>query len=124
MSITSLIVLLKNISFLYQLPIKQPITVEKRKTSTHKSGIPDLIVTHYDYSPQYITNMRYYKLNKIGKSKIKPAEFQILPAQVSIFSQIQTLQVCAYAKHAKLSQKESFYPIISLKRGFRFDHDN
>ena len=86
MSITNLIVLLINISFLYQLPLKQPIIVEKRKISTHKSGIPDLIVTHCDCSPQHITNMRYYKLKKIGESKIKPAEFQILPAQVSIFS--------------------------------------
>ena len=68
--------------------------------------------------------MQYYKLNKIGESKIKPADFKILPAQVQIFSQIRTLQVRAYAIHAKISDKESFRQKIALKRGFRFDHDN
>ena len=29
--------------------------------------------------------MQYYKLNKIGEYKIKPANFKILPAQVQIF---------------------------------------
>ena len=52
--------------------------------------------------------MQYYKLNKIGEHKIKPADIQILPAQVSIFSQIRTLQVRAYVKYAKLSDKEAF----------------
>ena len=68
--------------------------------------------------------MQYYKLNKIGKCKIKPADFQILPAQVQILSQIRTLQVRAYAIHAKLSDKESFCLKIPLKRGFRMDQDN
>ena len=68
--------------------------------------------------------MQYYKLNKIGECKIKLADFQILPAQVKIFSQIRTLQVRAYVIHAKPSDKESFCPKLVLKRGFRFDHDN
>ena len=68
--------------------------------------------------------MQYYKLNKIGECKIKPAHFQIFPAQVQIFSQIRRLQVRAYAILAKLSDKECFCHKISLKRGFRFDHDN
>ena len=68
--------------------------------------------------------MQCYKLNKIGGSKIKPADFKILSAQVQIFSQTRTLQVRAYAIHAKLSDKESFCQKISLKRGFRFNHDN
>ena len=68
--------------------------------------------------------MQFYKLKKIGKYKIKPADVQTLPAQVSIFSQIQTLQVRAYAIYAKLSNKEKFCHKISLMRGFRFDHDN
>ena len=46
------------------------------------------------------------------------------PNQVQILSQIRTLQVRAYAIHAKLSDKESFCHKIALKRGFRFDHDN
>ena len=68
--------------------------------------------------------MQYYRLNKVGECKIKPTDFQILPAQVQFFSQIQTLQERAYAIHTKLSDKESFCHKISLKRGFRFDHDN
>ena len=68
--------------------------------------------------------MQYYKLNKIGECKIKPAEFQILPAQVQMFLQIRTLQVGAYAIHAKLSDKKSFCHKIALERGFRFDHGN
>ena len=68
--------------------------------------------------------MQYNKLNKVGECKIKPADFKILPAQVQIFSQMQTLQVRAFAIHAKLSNKESFCHKIGLKRGFRFDHDN
>ena len=82
------------------------------------------MVTHYDCSPKHITNMKHYKLNRIGECKIKPADFQILPAQVHIFSQIRTLQVRAYAIHAKLSDKESFCHKISLKLVYRFDHDN
>ena len=68
--------------------------------------------------------MQYYKLNKIGELKIRPADFKILTAQVQIFSRTRTLQVRAYAIHAKLSDKESFCHKIALKRGFRFDHDN
>ena len=43
---------------------------------------------------------------------------------MQISSQIRTLQVRAYAIHAKLSDKESFCHKIALKRGFRFNHDN
>ena len=68
--------------------------------------------------------MQYYKLNKIGECKIKPAEVKILPAQVHFFSQIRTLQVRSHAIHAKRSNKESFCHKIALKRGFQFDHDN
>ena len=50
--------------------------------------------------------MQYYKINGIGKCKIKQADFQILPTQVSIFSQ------------------ESFCHKKLLKRGFQFDRDN
>ena len=52
--------------------------------------------------------MQFDNLNKIGECKIKPADFQIVLAQVQIFSQIQTIQVRVYAIHAKLSDKESF----------------
>ena len=55
---------------------------------------------------------------------IKPADFQILTAQVQLFSPIRTLQVRAYAIHAKVSDKENFCQKISLNRCFRFDHDN
>ena len=76
-------------------------------------------------APQkYITNMQYYVLTKIGEYKIKPADFQILPAQVQIFLQIRALQVRAFAIHAKLSDKESLCHKISLNTGFRYDHDN
>ena len=68
--------------------------------------------------------MQYYKLKKIGECKIKPADFQILPAQVQSFSQIRLLQARAYAIRAILSDKESFCHSISLKGGFRFDHNN
>ena len=50
--------------------------------------------------------------------------FQVQAAQVQFFSQTRTLQVRAYAIHAKLSDKESFCYKISLKRSFRFNHDN
>ena len=68
--------------------------------------------------------MQYYKLYKIGECKIKPADFQILPAQVPIFLQIRALQLRAYAIHAKLSDKERFCLKILLNRGFSFDHYN
>ena len=45
------------------LPIKQPIKVDKHNIYTLKSGVQDLVVTHYDCSPKHITNMQYYKLN-------------------------------------------------------------
>ena len=87
MSITILIRSLVNIFFSHLLPIKQPIKVEKRNISTPKLGGQDLIVTHYDLSTDYITNVQYFKFHKIGECKIKPVDFQILPAQVSIFPQ-------------------------------------
>ena len=104
--------------------MKQPNKVDQHNISTPKTGIQDLVVTHHDCSKKHITNMQYYKLNKIDECKIKPADFKILPAQVQIFSQLRTLQVRAYAIHAKLSDKESFCHKIALKRGFRFDNDN
>ena len=68
--------------------------------------------------------MQYYKLNITLECNIKPADFQILTAQVQIFSQIRKFQVPASTIHAKLCDKESFLHKIALKRGFRFDHDN
>ena len=82
---TNLIIILINLFFSSQLLIKQPIKVDQQKISTLKTGIQDLVVTHYDCSPKHITNMQFYKLNKIGECKIKPADFKILPAQVHIF---------------------------------------
>ena len=67
------------------LPMKQPNKVDQHNISTPKTGIQDLVVPHYDCSPKHITNMQYYKLNKIGEYKIKPANFKILPAQVRFF---------------------------------------
>ena len=108
MSTTNLILILLKLFFSCPLKIKQPIKVQ-----------------HYDFSPKHITNIQYYKLNKIGERKIlQPADFKILLAQVQIFSQIRTLQVRAYAIHAKLCGKENFCHKIALRRGFRFDHDN
>ena len=124
MSTTNLILIILNLIFSCPLPIKQLIKVDQHNISTPKTGIQDLVVTHYDYSSKHITNMQYYQLNKIDECKFKPADFKILPAQVQIFSQIRTLIVHAYAIHAKLSDKESFCHKIALKRGFRFDHDN
>ena len=124
MSITDLICFLITLILSISLPIKQPIKVDHHNISIPKTGVQNLIVTRYDCSPKHITNMQYYKINKIGEGKMKPADFQILPAQVQIFLQIRKLQVRAYAIHAKLSDKESFCHKISLKRGFRFDHDN
>ena len=124
MSLANLIKLLINYFFLHSPPIKQPIKVDNSVISTPNSEIQDLILTHYDCSPQHIKNMQYYKLNKIGECKIKPADFQFLPAQASIFSQIRTLQVRADAIYAKISDKENFGRKISLNRGFRFNQDN
>ena len=123
MSITHLIFLLLNLFISYPIPITQPIKIDKHNISTPKSGVQDLVVSQYGCSPKHITNMQYFKLNKIGEIKIKPADFQLLPAQVQLFSQIRTLQVRAYAIHAKLSDKEGLWHKISLDRGFRFDHD-
>ena len=114
MSTTNLIFILINLFFSCPLPIKQPIKVDQHNISAPKTGIQDLVVTHYDCSPKRITNMQYYKLKTIGECKIKPASFKILPAQVQIFSQIRTLQVRAYAMHAKFSNKESFCHKIAL----------
>ena len=124
MSITNLILLLLILYLSHPLPISQPIKVDQHNNSTPKSGVKDLMVTHYDCSLKHITNMQYYKLNKFGECKIKPADFQTLPAQVQMFSQIQKPQVQAYAIHAKHSDKKSFCHKIALKSGFRFDHDN
>ena len=93
MSTTNLIIILINLFLSSQLPMKQPINVDQHNIFPPKTGIQDLLVTHYDCSPKHITNMQYYKINKIGECKIKAANFKILPAQVHIFSQIRTLQV-------------------------------
>ena len=124
MSITNLIIFLINLIVSYPLLTKQTIKVDNCNISTPKMGVQDLIVTQYDCSPRQITNRQYYKLKNIGGYKNKPADFQNLSAQVSIISQIRTLQVRAYAIYAKLSDNQSVYHKITLKRGFRFDHDN
>ena len=95
MSTKNLILILLNLFFSNPLSIKQPIKVDQHSISTPKTGIQDLVVTQYDCSPKHISNMQYYKLIKIGESKIKPADFKILPAQEQIFSQIRRLQVRA-----------------------------
>ena len=66
MSITNLIVLLANLFLSFPLLIQQPITNDIRKISTPRSGVQDLIVTHYECSIQHITNKQYYKLNIFG----------------------------------------------------------
>ena len=45
--------------------------------------------------------MQYYRLNKIGECEIKPADLQILPAQVAIFSENGTFQLRIFALYAK-----------------------
>ena len=72
-------------------------------------------VTHYDCSPQHITFLQFYKLKKVGECKTKPAIFQILPAHLSIFSQILTFQVRPYAIYAKLSDTKAFATKSNLK---------
>ena len=67
MSITNLIVLLANLFLSFPLLIQQPITNDIRKISTPRSGVQDLIVTHYERSIQHITNKQYYKLNIFGE---------------------------------------------------------
>ena len=124
MSTTNLILILLYLFFSCPRPVRQPVKVDQHNFSTPKTGIQDLVVSHFNCSPKHITNMQYYELNKVGECKIKPADFKILPAQVQIFLQIRTLQVRTYAKHAKLNDKESFCHKIAIKRGFRFDHDN
>ena len=116
MSITILIILLINLFFSHPLPIKLPTKVDKPNVLTSKSWVQVLVVSHYNSSPQHITNKQYCKLNEIWEYKIKPIYFKILPSQVSTFSQTRTLQLGAYAIHAKLSNKESFYHKISLKK--------
>ena len=85
---TNSILILLNILSLFlscPLPKKQPIKVNQHNISTPKTGIQDLVATHYDCSPKHITNMQYYKLNKIGECKIRPADFKILQTQVNFF---------------------------------------
>ena len=124
MSITILILFLRNLFISHPLPKEQSIKVDKHNITTPKTGVQGLVVSQYDCSPRHITNMHYYKLKKIDECKIEPADFQILPAQVQIFTHIRTFQLRAYVIHAKLSDKASLCHKISLQIGFRFDHDN
>ena len=65
-------------------------------------------------------------INSIRLANVRSNQqtFKSSPIKYKFFSEIRTLQVRAYAIHAKLSDKESFCHKISLKRGFRFDDDN
>ena len=65
--------------------------------------------------------MQFYNPNNFGDRRIKPVDFQILPARLFIFSKIRTIQVRAYTKHAKLGDRDFFRHKISPKRDFRFD---
>ena len=109
MSTTNLTIILINLFFLSQLPIKQPIKVNQHNISTPKTGIQDHGVTHHDCSPKHITNIQYYKLNKIGVCKIKPADFKILPAQVhppctSFFTNSNT--TCRCFRHTRQTWRQ------------------
>ena len=94
MSIANLLIILINLLFSHSFPMKQPNKIYNRNISSPKL---EVMVTHYDCSQQHITNMQLYNLNKIGECKIKPADFQILPAELSIFSQFRTLH--AHIRH-------------------------
>ena len=55
MSTANLIILLINLFDPHPLPMKQAIKVANRNISTPKSGVQDLVVTHYDCAPQHST---------------------------------------------------------------------
>ena len=65
MSYTNLILVLTILFISHTLPTKPPIQIDHQNISTPKTGIQDFVVTHYDCSPKHITNMKYYKLNRI-----------------------------------------------------------
>ena len=82
--------------------------MEQHKISTPKTGIQDLVVTHYDCSPKHITNMQYYKLNKIGERKIKPAYFKILPHKYKSFHKFGNYKYALTPYTLNLSTRKVF----------------
>ena len=102
-----------NLFFSYPVPIKQPIKVDSHNISTPKLGVQDLIVTHNDCSSQHVTNMQYYKFNKIGECKIKPAFKSTLPS-FNILTNLNTpstriSHICETQQQRKLLLQNQFY---------------
>ena len=95
MSVTNLIFFLLYLFISHPPPKENNLLKLLHTIFPHLKQAHDLIVTHCGCSPKRITHMQYYKLNKIGEYEIKSGKFQILPAQVQIFSQIPTLRVRA-----------------------------
>ena len=62
--------------------------------------------------------MHYYKLNKIGECKIKPADFKILPAKVHIFSQIEHSEYVLSSYTPNLATRKAFVTRSHSKEAF------
>ena len=55
--------------------------------------------------------MQFYKLNKIGESKTKPADFYILPAQVPSSHKFEHFKHAHTPYMQKLATRKVFYHI-------------
>ena len=61
------------------------------------TGPQDIFIEHYDYDADEITNVKYYKLNKIRTCKFKPLDLDMTKTEVQLLSKAQAVEIKAYA---------------------------
>ena len=109
MSITILIFLLLNFFISHPLPIKQPIKIDNNNLSTPKSGVKDLVVTHYDCSSKRITNMlQYYKLTKLANVKSNRQTFKYSSPKYKFFHKFEHFKYAPTSYTINLATKRAF----------------
>ena len=68
-------------------------------------GPQDIFIEHYDCDAEEITNVKYYKLNKISTCKFKPLDLDMTKTEVQLLSKAQAVEIKAYAVAGTIKER-------------------
>ena len=61
------------------------------------TGPQDIIIEHYDWDAEEITNVKYYELNKISTCTFKPLDLDMTKTEVQLLLKARAVEIKAYA---------------------------
>ena len=69
------------------------------------TGPQDIFIEHYDCDAEEITNVKYYKMNKISTCNFKPLDLDMTKTEVQFLSKAQAVEIKAYAVAGTIKER-------------------